>query len=441
MTGSARTFRTGGIVPVSTSTVPLERGIWKATLPSVANIPLGAPGEDPAVCLVKPGDLVREGMVIGAAHGKGVPVHASIPGKVRGISNFKIDGGGEMPVVTIDLAGEFSHHAPGTLGGKQPTDFPPRDEILRLIRSMGVTESGRLEWNIAERVRVWAGTNSAKPRIIVAAFDPEPNLRTEQAVFAAYPFEIVLGLRVLVALMPNAQAIICTNYKTAQSTRAVQEIAGETGLRARYVRVAPKYPQHDENLLVETVLGRATPVGSGVADRGILTLNASTLVLIARAVIDKRPVIERSFTVSGSAIKFPRVVTARIGITVAEVLQECGGVAANIRKIVIGDSFRGRTVTDLSEPIERTTSGLLVLADGDIHEAEQTDCIQCGYCVQSCPVGLEPMRLFKLLQLGRHDQALANGIADCTQCGICSSVCPARLPLTQTIAGGMHNND
>ena len=58
-------------------------------------------------------------------------------------------------------------------------------------------------------------------------------------------------------------------------------------------------------------------------------------------------------------------------------------------------------------------------------------CINCGYCVQVCPVNLLPQKLYLFSKSNNHDQANISHIMDCIECEICEKVCPSNIPLVK----------
>lgn len=50
----------------------------------------------------------------------------------------------------------------------------------------------------------------------------------------------------------------------------------------------------------------------------------------------------------------------------------------------------GVAATNLSAPVTKTTSGILLLKEDSVFDPEQTACIRCGRCAEVCPQGLEP---------------------------------------------------
>ena len=65
-------------------------------------------------------------------------------------------------------------------------------------------------------------------------------------------------------------------------------------------------------------------------------------------------------------------------------------------------------------------------------ESALNNCIRCGYCVDACPIFLNPSEL-GLLALNQEYERMAHelNLMDCFECGSCSFVCPSHIPLVQ----------
>ena len=59
---------------------------------------------------------------------------------------------------------------------------------------------------------------------------------------------------------------------------------------------------------------------------------------------------------------------------------------------------------------------------------EPMACINCGFCIATCPKDLQPHLLYRY----RRDSDIADGfrIDDCIECRRCDQVCPSMIPLT-----------
>ncbi len=69
---------------------------------------------------------------------------------------------------------------------------------------------------------------------------------------------------------------------------------------------------------------------------------------------------------------------------------------------------------------------------GRVREAREYPCIRCAYCVDACPIFLNPSQLGLLAKNGQFAQMADEfNLMDCFECGSCSFVCPSHIPLVQ----------
>ena len=87
----------------------------------------------------------------------------------------------------------------------------------------------------------------------------------------------------------------------------------------------------------------------------------------------------------------------------------------------------------MSTPIQKNTSGLLVLAENDAAKYEMSPCIRCGKCIHGCPVHLMPLNIAALAIHNRFEDTAKYNAQACIACGSCSYICPAHRPLTEMV--------
>jgi electron transport complex protein RnfC len=61
-----------------------------------------------------------------------------------------------------------------------------------------------------------------------------------------------------------------------------------------------------------------------------------------------------------------------------------------------------------------------------------TACINCGRCLNHCPLKLDPRAIAKAYALDSGEDLKKLCVDLCMECGCCSYVCPAKRPLVQT---------
>ena len=210
--------------------------------------------------------------------------------------------------------------------------------------------------------------------------------------------------------------------------------------------LADCYPAGDEMVLVYEVMNRVVPEGGFPLQVGAVVNNVESLLNIARAVKSDQPVTDRYLTVAGEVQK-NLVMKVPIGISVGEVIDLAGGATITDFKVIIGGPMMGQVVTDLTRPVDKTTSGVIVLsADHNIVAGKTDDperirqitrlfCCQCSRCTDLCPRtllghSLESHKIMRQLGVGSHlvSEALLTDALICSECGICEKfACPMMI--------------
>ncbi len=109
-------------------------------------------------------------------------------------------------------------------------------------------------------------------------------------------------------------------------------------------------------------------------------------------------------------------------------------------QLIVNGMMAGEEVDPTAAQIESFTESISVRQRPAAEEA--TPCFSCGWCLDVCPTGLNPVNLLDLAERAQRGIETAAVNADmrsfeareslhCIGCGLCSYVCPTRLPLTQ----------
>jgi electron transport complex protein RnfC len=216
---------------------------------------------------------------------------------------------------------------------------------------------------------------------------------------------------------------------------AVEAIAGrlEANGPISVHAVQTKYPQGAEKTLIDSLLGRRVPTGSFPSAVGVSVFNVSTLAQIGALLPKGHGVIERVVTVSGAGVRNPGNYLVPVGTPVRYLLEFAGSTPRS-NELILGGPMMGMSVASLDVPVTKAVSGMVVLetSDADLGERKVQPCIRCAYCVEACPMHLNPSTL-GLLAAKREYEKMANEfhLNDCFECGCCSYVCPANIPLVQ----------
>ncbi len=427
------TFSNGGIHPLERKELTSDVPSWNAVIPSECIVPLqqhiGAPSES----LVQPGDDVREGMLIGKAAGfVSANIHSPIPGTVTEIRTVRLPNGVTSQAIVLELKGEFEQL--GKARSKRDWSGMDATALRAVIQDHGIVGLGGATFPTHVKFTLPEGLRCEY--LILNGTECEPYLSADHRLMVERPEQLLTGLRIAARILKPAQIVVAIEANKPDAIAQIRKTVASMGVDVRVQPLRVKYPQGDEKMVIKAITKREVPSGGLPLDIGCVVSNAGTLHAIYEAVVLGKPLIERLITVSGGAIKKPGNLKVRIGTPISELFEECGGFREMPEKIVVGGPMMGQTVYDLSTPVTKGTSGVLALTAREVRAAPRTACIQCGRCTAACPVGLQPTRLFKLIDHFEYDVAVDAGLMDCRECGSCSYICPARIPLVQGLRIG-----
>jgi electron transport complex protein RnfC len=198
-----------------------------------------------------------------------------------------------------------------------------------------------------------------------------------------------------------------------------------------------RYPQGGEKMLITALTGREVPSGGLPMDVGCIVQNVGTLVAIAEAFFLGKPLIDRDLTVSGGACKTPKNIRAPVGALLTDFPAAFMEIDhSKIAKIIFGGPMMGSAVPSLEIPIQKNTSGIILMTKEETTAFLEGPCIRCGRCIRNCACRLSPVIMNNSLEADDLDDAVKAGLLDCMECGSCTYICPARIKLVQRFRVG-----
>ena len=419
-----RSFSRGGIHPPGLKEYTSDKPIRNAPLPAIAVVPFSQHIGAPAKPLVAPGDHVEEAQMIGEPAGFiSASVHSPIPGIVKEIKSLYLPSGMKTDAAVIELDGEFSRL--GKPHNRRDWTLLSNDEILDLIKNHGVVGQGGATFPTNVKFTVPKGRSCEV--FLVNAAECEPYLTADHRLLLENTDDIIEGIRIVKKLLNPKRVIIGIEANKMDAVEVLKAAGASEGIEVMPLKV--KYPQGAEKNLIEATIGKEVPSGKLPIEVGVINANVGTLLSVCEAVRDDKPVIERVVTISGGAIAHPANIRARIGSSIRDLIEECGGLTEEPVKFVSGGPMMGFTFSNLDSPITKGTSGILALTKKELNFYSSTACLSCGKCIDACPMGLAPTTIFKNIEHEKLDEATALGLDDCVLCGSCAYVCPAHIPL------------
>ncbi len=118
-----------------------------------------------------------------------------------------------------------------------------------------------------------------------------------------------------------------------------------------------------------------------------------------------------------------------VGMSVRAVLEALNLSLQDGERLIFGGAMAGAGQYNLNTPVLFGVEGITLLpADPDGLRPSQS-CINCGDCINVCPVGLQPHLMGRQCEFGLYDDV--QNLDACILCGLCSYVCPANRPMKQ----------
>jgi Na+-translocating ferredoxin:NAD+ oxidoreductase subunit C len=265
--------------------------------------------------------------------------------------------------------------------------------------------------------------------LVINGVECEPYLTADHRLMLERTHEILRGIMIISKMTAPKRIIIGVERNKPDAIEALKSAIASNGYPITVVGLKVKYPQGDEKQLLKATIGREIPSGKLPLDVGAVVVNVGTAFAIYEAVALRKPLIERVVTVSGEAMASKRNLLVPIGAKVADLLAYCGGYAKAPEKLISGGPMMGFAFFDDQTVVIKGTSGILALESQSAKKPVESPCISCGKCVAACPMGLQPTKMYRLIENHRYEDAMKMNLMDCKECGCCAYVCPAHLPL------------
>lgn len=402
-------------------------------LPDEVFIPLQQHIGAPCEALVEKGDMVKTGQKIADTKAfVSSPIHASITGKVMGVTSFPHPLGAKVPMIHIKREGDNDDWE--RLETPEKWESSSQAELQKLIREAGIVGLGGAAF--PTHVKMAPPPDKSVDTFILNGCECEPFLTCDHRSMLEDTDRILTGMAIMMKTLAIKNGIVGIETNKADAVAVMEARVKALGYNFIVQPLKVKYPQGAEKMLIDAALGRKVPAGGLPMDVGVVVNNVATALAVYEAVIDGKPLIERMLTVTGNAISEPGNIIARLGSSFQSCVDACGGLKSETAQVFMGGPMMGLAQYDLSVPTLKATSGIVCMQNTDIQRTRHYPCIQCGSCVSVCPMNLVPTRISRFAETGKIDECKDWGVFNCIECGSCAFVCPSGIPLVQWIRVG-----
>ncbi len=423
-----RTFKRGGLLLQEsklTEHVPIE----KFNYPKIVRIPMSQHAGAPAKLLVKEGDFVNEGDLIGEATGFiSANIHASVSGKVIAIKKGNTFTQKNVDIVEIEAGGTIRNWYEKKISY---SNFGKKD-FIEAIKNAGIVGLGGATF--PTHVKLSPPEGKKIDLVLINGAECEPYLTIDHRMMLEKTKEIIEGTKIIMETVGAKNAIIAIEENKLDAYQTfLEQLTGESEIRLTLLKT--RYPQGGEKQLIQAVVEKEVPSGGLPMDVNVVVENISTVYAIYEAIVYGKPLIERGLTYTGEGIKNAGNYKVRIGTPIQTLIDELGA-PESYDYIIAGGPMMGIEVADTSLPVVKGTSGLVFLPKSKTYNVDNYPCIRCGRCVSVCPIGLQPTEIASYVDNFLIDDALKNGLMDCIECGCCAYSCPSYIPLVGLIRYG-----
>ena len=309
-------------------------------------------------------------------------------------------------------------------------------DTLNRIRQAGVVGAGGAGFPTYKKL------DAQVEYIIANGAECEPLLQKDRECMLQDRDAFFRGLQIMQQLTAARNVTIAVKRKNEDVATQYRQQADAEGFETFIYEDV--YPAGDEYILVYEISGRQIPPGGLPLNVGCVVDNVETIINIAHAVNGK-PVTEKYISVVG-AVAQPLTCVVPVGTSIADCIALAGGCTCDDPVVLTGGLMMGGVASNLSEPVGKTTGGLIILPSDHYLVQRKTasketytrighgQCDQCSLCTELCPryilgYPIEPHRVMRtLLMTGNEKDRGSLWAQYCCECNICSLIaCPEQL--------------
>ena len=420
----------GGIHPPGHKTQSTQCGIARAPLPSRLVIPFRQHAGEPARPLVRAGDHVLKGQLIGMPEGfVSSAVHASTSGTIAAIDMQPVAHPSGMPDLCATLIPdgkeEWFPHAAVDYRSSDPA------ELRQYLRMSGVVGLGGAVFPCDLKLRPLRNhPNRNISTLILNGAECEPYITCDDMLMRERAAEIVQGAEMLRFMLNAGEVLIGIEDNKPQAIAAMRQAVADSGLPFEVVAIPTIYPGGSAKQLIRVLTGLEVPSGKLPTDIGVQCFNVATTYSVYRALAYGEPLLSRIVTVTGN-VRHAQNLEVLLGTPLQE-LVALGEALPGTNHYIMGGPMMGMALASTAVPLAKAGNCIIATSCKLFPPAPPAlPCIRCTRCAQVCPADLQPMDLYWFAQSREFGKAQTFSLFDCIECGACSYVCPSHIPLVQ----------
>ena len=382
--------------------------------------------------LVDRGERVSIGEKIGEdSKNRLTPVHSPISGKVTAIDSYRLAECGNTLSIFIESRNseerDIDHFSVENLRHTKSID------LINVIRDAGVSivpfePTAETEGDVAEGISI--------TKFVINGIGHGFFGSIARRLLVEKLAEFIKGVHLVKRIFKPEKIFLVINEKHEDVIHSIKNTNLEKDIEVVKLRVY--YPLGHPYLLFKTLFNQEIPGPRGRAlDTGTVFTSVDAIIDTSEAINQGKPLIERYISVLGPGIQIPKNLKARIGTPLKDIIDACGGFKGKPGRVVLGNPLNGMAQFSLDRPVLKDTHYLWVQPEEQVVKDRYRACINCGDCVDACPMQLMPNFLGRFCEFCKYEEAAGQyDLFTCIECGLCAYVCPSRRPLVHFIKLG-----
>lgn len=406
-----------------------DNDILEIRPPEYYSVPILATNGFPAEETVSVGEYVKAGSLIAKpTTAKGSFVYSPTSGKVVSIVEKFTPSGLKCKHVVIkdDKALESSSF--------DPIEEYSAKELLKRLAVSGIVDAN-LGGN-PTYLRYTLNSVEKQHTLYVLMSNTDPYLTANEALALHRTAEVVCGAKYFATILSSNKIVFVFTARAKQARKKLKEFIKQNEPELDYdIKIIEnRYPLDHIDILTHRFKPKKNVFVEQSDKSKVFMEDAITCHNFYNAVKNNEPINYRVITIGGNNIVRKGNYIVKNGTSFEHVL-EVVGVKDGVNKIAIldGGIMRGTAeyTADVSCCME--TLGITFLDDSEFNVQNELPCINCGKCVDVCPMNLLPHKIDEQCINRKTYPAKQLGINSCIGCGCCSYVCPSKRFITQRL--------
>lgn len=424
----------GGIHPSDRKAQTQDLPIVEMPAPAKVVLPLLMHVGQMARPKIKVGDEIIAGQKIGDPGGRiSAAIHSPISGKVTAAER-RLTIAGTM-VLSFEITKNNPAAAPSESQLYPALDALSREDLLKIIEENGLVGLGGAAF--PTHIKLNPPPAAKVDTLIINGAECEPYLTVDYRLMLEETAQIILGIKAMKKILSVSRVYLGMEDNKPQAVKTMKAALAEENKKDPdfkvEIRVLPtRYPQGAEKQLIQAIADRCVPSGGLPCDCGCVVQNVGTAAVLGEILLTGRPLMSRVVTVAGR-VKRPGNYRVAIGTSVADLLAFAGGTDGQPGKVISGGPMMGTAIANLTVPVVKGTTGIIVLSRQEALIPKESPCIRCARCNDVCPIGLQPNYIADLAAIEKFEETERYFPFDCIECACCSYICPTKRHLVEYI--------